>query len=104
MQSFIDSRDILDNGAELQKRMEQDGYLFISGLLPGETVEHLRLKQLKIGLEEGWVSADAPLQDGVADLNGFGVEPEPEYARPRSHDKSPRVLRLSPAPQSHRHV
>lgn len=81
MQSFIDSRDILDNGAELQKRMEQDGYLFISGLLPGETVEHLRLKQLKIGLEEGWVSADAPLQDGVADLNGFGVEPEPEYMR-----------------------
>lgn len=71
MQSFIESRDILDNGAELQKRMEQDGYLFISGLLPGETVEHLRLKQLKIGLEEGWVSADAPLQDGVADLNGL---------------------------------
>ena len=81
MQPFIDSRDVLDDGAELQKRMERDGYLFISGLLPADTVERLRLKQLGIGLEEGWVSADAPLEDGVADLNGFGVEPEPEYMR-----------------------
>ena len=81
MQPFIDSRDILDNGAELQKRMERDGYLFISDLLPGETIEHLRRKQLGIGLEEGWVRADAPLEDGIADLNGFGVEPEPEYMR-----------------------
>lgn len=81
MQPFTDSRDILDSGTGLQKRMERDGYLFISGLLPGETVEQLRLKQLKIALEEGWVNADAPLEDGVADLNGFGVEPEPEYMR-----------------------
>lgn len=81
MQPFIDSRNILHSGTDLQKRMERDGYLFISGLLPGETVEQLRLKQLKIALEEGWVNADAPLEDGVADLNGFGVEPEPEYMR-----------------------
>ena len=81
MQPFTDSRDILNSGTGLQKRMELDGYLFISGLLPGETVEQLRLKQLKIALEEGWVNADAPLEDGVADLNGFGVEPEPEYMR-----------------------
>lgn len=81
MQPFTDSRDILDSGTDLQKRMERDGYLFISGLLPGETVEKLRLKQLKIALEEGWVNPDTPLEDGVADLNGFGVEPEPEYMR-----------------------
>ena len=81
MQPFIDSRDILDNGADLQKRMERDGYLFIRNLFPRETLEYLRLKQLKIGLEEGWVRADAPLENGVADLNGFGVEPEPEYMR-----------------------
>lgn len=81
MQPFIDSRNILDSGTDLQKRMERDGYLFISGLLPGETVEQLRLKQLKIALEEGWINPDAPLEDGVADLNGFGVEPEPEYMR-----------------------
>ena len=81
MQPFIDSKDILDDGTELYKRMERDGYLFISGLLPGETVEQLRLKQLEIGLEEGWVSINAPLEDGIADLNGFGVEPEPEYMR-----------------------
>ena len=81
MQPFTDSRDILNSGTDLQQRMERDGYLFISGLLPGETVEQLRLKQLKIALEEGWGNPDTPLEDGVADLNGFGVEPEPEYMR-----------------------
>lgn len=81
MQPFVDSRDVIDNSPALHERMERDGYLFISGLLPTEQVESLRLKQLEIGLEEGWVNADVPLEDGIANLSGFGVEPEPEYMR-----------------------
>ncbi len=81
MRPFVDSRDSVDDGPALQARMEQDGYLFISGLLPAEEIETLRLKQLRIGLEEGWIRTDTPLTDGIANLSGFAVEPEPEYMR-----------------------
>ena len=29
--------------------------------------------------DEGWVKADVPLEDGIADLNGFCVFPEEDY-------------------------
>jgi hypothetical protein len=79
MQPFLDSTDVLDSGPELLRRMERDGYLFIRGLLPTDTLESLRMQFLEIAREGGWVKTDAPLGDAVADLNGFCVEPEPKY-------------------------
>ena len=79
MQPFLDSADIVNDGPELQKRMDRDGYLFISGLLPSEPLEDVRIKLLKMMRDEGWVKANAPLGDGIADLNGFCVFPEDKY-------------------------
>ena len=79
MQPFLDSTDVINDGPELRERMGQDGYLFFRGLLPPDVLEHLRMQFLKIGSEAGWVKSDTPLEDAIADLNGFCVEPEPKY-------------------------
>lgn len=79
MTEFLDSSDIKNNGPALKARMDQDGYLFFRGLLPAEVLEPVRLKWLTIARDAGWVDADKPLEDGIADLNGFCVEPQEPY-------------------------
>ncbi len=79
MQPFLDSTDVVQDAAELRGRMDRDGYLFIRGLLPAAVIEALRMQFLGIARAAGWVQLDTPLGDGVADLSGFCVEPEPEY-------------------------
>ena len=85
MQPFRDSTDILNSGPELRKRVQQDGYLFLRGLLSADVLENLRMQFLEIAREAGWVltgrdGVTSPLlQDAVADLSGFCVEPEPKY-------------------------
>ena len=79
MQPFLDSTAVINDGAELDRRMKRDGYLFIRQLLPAAVVENLRMQILEIAHDAGWVQRDAPLADAVADLNGFCVEPEPVY-------------------------
>lgn len=79
MKPFKDSTDIAGDGSLLRQRMHEDGYLFIRSLLPGEILEALRLAFLKTAREAGWARADTPPEDGIADLNGFCVEPEAAY-------------------------
>ena len=79
MQPFLDSTDVVNDALELRERAERDGYLFIRGLIPIEVLESLRIQFLEIARNAGWVKKDAPLEDAIADLNGFCVEPEPKY-------------------------
>ena len=79
MQPFLDSTDVVNDALELRERAERDGYLFIRGLIPIEVLENLRLQFLEIARDAGWVKTDAPLEDAIADLNSFCVEPEPKY-------------------------
>lgn len=79
MQPFVDSSDLLDDGPALRERMERDGYLFLSGLLPAALLEDLRRRFLVVAQQAGWVDAEAPLEEALADLAGFCVEPQPEY-------------------------
>lgn len=79
MQPFLNSTDVLNDGPELRRRMQRDGYLFLRGLLPTAVVEGLRLQILAIAQKAGWLKAGTPLADAIADLNGFCVEPEPAY-------------------------
>ena len=79
MNPFLDSTDVVDDGAEIHRRVERDGYLFIRGLLPVDLLERLRMQILEIAREAGWVKAGTPLADAVADLNSFCVEPESAY-------------------------
>ena len=79
MKPFLDSTGFGDNGPQLRKRMDCDGYLFIRNLIPANVLEELRLQLLEIAAEAGWIRASTPLKDAIANLDGFCVEPEPEY-------------------------
>ena len=79
MKSFLDSSGVIGDGPELARRMKRDGYLFVRGLLPAEPLESLRIQFLEIAAANGWVSTQSPIEEGVADLTGFCVEPEPKY-------------------------
>ncbi len=79
MQPFLDSTEAIDNGPELRARMERDGYLFIRGLVPARALEELRLKMLQIARQGGWVKEGTSLEEAVAELGGFCLEPEPAY-------------------------
>lgn len=79
MEPFLDSTDAVGDGPELARRMDRDGYLFVRGLLPADRLQALRLAFLEIARDAGWIDRSRPLADGVADLAGFCVEPEPGY-------------------------
>ena len=80
MKPFLDSSGVINSGPELARRMRRDGYLFVRGLLPAETLESVRMQFLEIAAANGWISTrNASLEEGVADLSGFCVEPEPKY-------------------------
>ena len=79
MKPFEDSTDIAGNGPRLKERMHQDGYLFVRSLLSKVILEELRKAFLEVAQEAGWVRKDTPLEDGIADIDGFCVEPEPAY-------------------------
>jgi hypothetical protein len=79
MRNFQDSTDVLDNGAELQRRMARDGYLFIRGLFEPEMLRDVRLQLLAIAKEAGWLMPGTPLEEGIANPEAFCVEPQPNY-------------------------
>lgn len=76
---FVDSRDILQNGEVLRRRMQEDGYLFMSGLFDRELVKGLRTQMLGIAAKHGFVDTTRPLEEAVANMSAACIEPEPEY-------------------------
>ncbi|MBT6626774.1 MAG: phytanoyl-CoA dioxygenase [Gemmatimonadetes bacterium] len=79
IQPFLDSNDIISDGAELARRMDRDGYLVVRGLLDPDRIFALRQKFLAIAYNAGWLLKDSPLNEATADLSRFCVEPEDPY-------------------------
>ncbi len=79
MKPYLDSTPVQSDANELRCRLERDGYLALRQIIPAAVLEDLRLKLLAIARDGGWVRKDAPLADGIADLDGFCLEPEPRY-------------------------
>ena len=79
MRPFLDSTDLLDDATALRARMERDGYLYLRGVLPSELVDRARHAIVEVARDGGWVRADAPPGDPIAEPDGFAVEPEPAY-------------------------
>ena len=81
MKPFLDSTDVADDADALQARAAGDGYVFIRGLLSADAVEALRRSLIAIAREDGWVAADAPGGEPIAELDSFCLEPEPKYMK-----------------------
>ena len=78
MRHFLDSTDEMNNGPELNRRIQRNGYLFLRGLLPGNLLEELRLQWLSILRDARWVRS-RPHFEYAAALDKSCVEPQSDY-------------------------
>ena len=78
---FVDATGIAGDADAVRRRFDRDGYLFVRGLLPPPVVEDLRGQFLPVLRDSGWIAADSPETDQIADPSAFAVEPEPEYQK-----------------------
>src|SRR4051794_23655194 len=79
MTPFIDSTDLIHDGAALKERMRRDGYLFLRGLLPAADIASVQRQVGAIARDAGWLRRDQPIEAAIADPSGFCVDPEPAY-------------------------
>ena len=78
-QPFRNSADALGDGAELRRRMDADGYLFLKGLIPAADVAGLRTKTLAIAADAGWFRPGTDSALAIANPAAACVDPEPAY-------------------------
>ncbi|MEZ4712552.1 MAG: phytanoyl-CoA dioxygenase family protein [Caldilineaceae bacterium] len=57
IQPFTDSLGLLPSPADLRTRMQQDGYLFISGLVPREQINEVYGAIIGVCHQQGWADA-----------------------------------------------
>ena len=81
MQTFFDSTSLINDGPALAARLEHDGYLFVRGLLPHETVLNVRARLLQKAALGGWLDPHRPTEEGIANLAGACKDPEEVYMK-----------------------
>jgi len=81
MQLFLDSSSLITDGSALAERMRRNGYLFLPGLLPRDDVAAVQRQIAEIAREARWLRPDRPVQEAIADLSGFCVDPDPTYLK-----------------------
>ena len=76
---FIESR--ADESADaLRARMNENGYLFFRDLVPAADVNAVRHDVLQLCQSAGWLDADKPLMDGIANPDVAALsEGQPDY-------------------------
>ncbi len=84
MNPFRDSTDLVGDADRLRARAEEDGYLFIRGLLPAANLERTRLDFLEVLRDEGYADAEGyrdQLVNPAGIPEGRGNLPNDTYAR-----------------------
>ena len=78
MKPFRDSTDLVGDADGLRARAQEDGYLFLRGLLPAANLERARLEFLDVLRDEGYAHAEG-YRDQLVNPVGIpeGVEVSP---------------------------
>lgn len=79
MQPLKISSDLVDNALAARQRMSQDGYLYIPGLLPRDAIATVQRQAAAIARDAGWLRADQPLEDAIAEPAGFCIDPDTRF-------------------------
>ena len=61
MSAFEDSTEFVNNGTELRRRLDENSYIFIRGLLPKNTILNIRSRLLKKVASGGWLNPFYPI-------------------------------------------
>lgn len=76
---FLDSSDLVGDGAALRGRLERDGYIFIRGLVPAEAICAVRSRLLAKAAAGGWLDPASPVEAGIANMAAACKDPEERY-------------------------
>ena len=78
---FTDSTSIASDGRALAARMDEEGYVFVRGVLPRDALTAVRRALLALAAQGGWLAPAHPLEAGIARAEAACKDPEPEYLR-----------------------
>jgi hypothetical protein len=78
---FLDSTELLSDGRALRARLDRDGYVFIRGLLPAQTILSVRGRLLARAAAGGWLDPGSPVEAGIANPAAACKDPEDRYLR-----------------------
>ncbi|MDX9721191.1 MAG: phytanoyl-CoA dioxygenase family protein [Myxococcota bacterium] len=70
---FEDSSSLRDDDGALHRRAHEQGYLYVRGLVPPDTVAELRRVCVQVAAEMGWVRFDAHNPSTVRPVEGAGM-------------------------------
>ena len=76
---FRVSNDAMDDPEELQRRIEEEGYLFFRKLQDPDKLLDLRREMLTVIQEGGWLVPGTDPMDGIADISRQCTEGNAEY-------------------------
>ncbi len=79
METFLDSTELIDDGAALAKRLKRDGYLFVRGLFPRARVLEIHRRLLDKAAQGGWLDQASPVEQGIAEPSAACKDPEAAY-------------------------
>ena len=74
------SNDAMQDDAELQRRLADEGYLFFKGLVAPEKLWELRREMMSMIQQVGWLVAGTDPMDGIADISMRYTEGDNEYS------------------------
>ena len=77
--AFRESSDCRDDPAEIRRRMDEEGYLFIKGLQSRDKLLELRQDMLGAMMDGGWLVKGTDPVDGIADVSMKCAEGDVEY-------------------------
>lgn len=79
LKTLKSANDALDDSAELQSRLAEDGYLFFKRLFNPDVIMKLRKDLLTVMQKGGWLVAGTDPMEGIADISKRCTEGDPDY-------------------------
>ena len=75
-----EANDALGDSAELRRRLDEQGYIFLRQIMGKDKLLSLRQEMTQVLLEAGWLVAGTDPMDGIARIDAQCTEGDPEYA------------------------
>jgi hypothetical protein len=81
MRPFRDSTAFQDDAAALNRRLGEDGYLFVRGLVPRADVEAVGRDFLEVVADGGWLKPGTAIEARIANPAAACVDPEERFLK-----------------------
>ena len=75
-----EANDALGDSAELRRRLDEQGYIFLRQIMAKDKLLSLRQEMTEVLMEAGFLVAGTDPMDGIARIDAQCTEGDPEYA------------------------